>query len=138
MVRFAGPQVGLFPMLWRQAHAATVPQPAPGTATALEHVSIRVAPPPRPLELDLSSLNPPGGRALKRSGACIGEQNEVERVQAARCVVEGGRWGGTGPADIYLRHSTALVLQESETYSSPASARHEVIGIAIGRDRRCG
>lgn len=134
MVRFAGPQVGLFPMLWRQAHAATVPE----RTLPLEHVSIRVAPPPPPLELDLSSLNPPGRKPLKRSGDCIGEQNEVERVQAARCVVEGGRWGGAGPADIYLRHSTALVLQESETYSSPASARHEVVGVALGRDRRCG
>lgn len=141
-------------MLWRQAHAATVPQrqraeasipqkqpaPAPSLHRQGGPAPVAVAPPPRsaPVEFDLSSLAPPGRKPLKRSDACIGVQNERERQQAARCVVEGGRMGGAGPADIYLRHSTALVLQEGHTHSSPASRRHDVVGVVLGRDRRHG
>lgn len=127
MVRFAGPQVGVFPLLSWQGQSGQPARHAP-PQLELQRVSI---PSRKPDPLQIFSAAPPGTARPKRP--LIGLQDETERNQASRCVVEGRRMYA-GVADIYLRHSTALVLQETEGYC-PASAKHDLIGVTVDRRR---
>jgi len=126
MVRLSGRSMGALPRLaWS----------LPRTALSERTTPIDTAPIDggRP-HLDLVSAPPAESRKVKTT-RCVAQQDELERQQAARCVVEGGRAWVPGAANIYLRHSTTLVLEETHGHG-PASAKQQLIGVHLDRRYR--
>ena len=87
-----------------------------------------------PLEIETVRRSVPTRAPLRGGDRCIGWQTETERYDMARCVVDGVRGGSGVRTEVYLRHATALVLQEEEA-SSPFSSRQYLICVSVGRLR---
>ena len=85
-----------------------------------------------PLELQTVRRTPQLGTG--RDERWIGLQSETERYDMARCVVDGIRAGAGRRTEVYLRHATALVLQQEEA-ASPFSSRQYLVGVSVGRRR---